>query len=89
MHSRGGPLVGTKGSLPWRPWFASVWAARLCHGLDVFVGRSDGRCGATGCFLYYSYVCKVKTMNFGSVGSGREPRAGKDLLTRILVKYLP
>ena len=55
---------------------------RLCHGLDDFVGRQDGRCGAAGCFLYYSYVCRVKTMSFENAGGGREPRAGKNLLTR-------
>ena len=36
--------------------------------------------------LYYSYVCRVKTMSFDSASGRREPRAGKNLLTRIPVK---
>ena len=38
-----------------------------------------------GMFLYYSYICMVKTMSFENVGGGREPRAGKDWLTHIPV----
>ena len=39
-----------------------------------------------GMFLYYSYVCMVKTMRFEGVGNGREPRADEDQLTHIHVK---
>ena len=38
----------------------------------------DGWCGAAGCFLYYSYIYKVKTMSF--------ERAGKSVRART---YLP
>ena len=38
-----------------------------------------------GCFLYYFCVCMVKTMSFESTGGRQEPRAGKDLVTRIPV----
>ena len=34
----------------------------------------DGRCGATGWFLYYSYICKVRTTSF--------EKAGENLPTR-------
>ena len=45
MHPWGIPSVGTKGSLPWRPWLASIWAARSCHGLDDFGWSIVGRGG--------------------------------------------
>ena len=50
--------------------------------LNIFVGRKDGRCETAGCFLYYSYVRRVKAMSFESAGGGREPRAGENRLTR-------
>ena len=39
-----------------------------------------------GCFLYYSYVCIVKTMSFENAGGRRERRARKNLLTVKLLK---
>ena len=41
---------------------------------------------AAGCFLYYSYVCRVKTMSFENAGGGQEPRVGENQLTRKAVK---
>ena len=40
-------------------------------------------------FLYYSYVCRVKTMSFESAGGGREPRASENQLTHIPVSINP